>query len=106
MASNTIHSGISCTAEMTLNNLRNVGHLADVLFKTSMDQQSGVDYMMSGLWLIWSQTDEMQDGAARSKVLMVKDGFEQLKSNPNLPAMAHLNPPVEISKVKSDASKK
>jgi len=101
MAYNTIHSGIACTAEMTINNFRNVGHLADVIFKTSLDQNSGVDYMMSGLWLIWGQTDEMQDGAARSKVIMVKDGFEQLMINPDLPTMTHLNPPIEISKTKA-----
>ena len=97
-AYNTIHSGISCTAEMTINNFRNVGHLADCLFKTSMDQQSGIDYMMSGKWLIWSQIDEMQDGGARSKVLMVKDGFEKLMIDVGLPKMTHLNPPKEISK--------
>lgn len=101
MAYNTIHSAIACTAEMTVNNFRNVGHLADVLFKTSINQKSGVDYMMSGLWLIWGQVDEMQDGAARSKVIMIKDGFEQLMVNPGLPSMTHLNPPVDISKVNS-----
>jgi hypothetical protein len=103
MAYNTIHSGIACTAEMVVNNHRNVGHLADMLFKTSLNQKSGVDYMMSGLWLIWGQVDEMRDGGARSKVLMVKDGFEQLMVNPNLPPMTHLNPPIEASKIKSQS---
>jgi len=101
MAYNTIHSGIACTAAMTINNLRNVGQLADVIFKSSLNQKSGVDYMMSGTWLIWGQVDEMQDGAARSKVLMVKDGFEQLMINPGLPHMTHLNPPQGTSKVNS-----
>lgn len=93
-AYNTIHSSISCQLDMTMNELRRPGQLADIVFKSAMIDTS-VDRMMSGKWLIWGQIDALGaiGGAAASYVVCIKDGFESLATNPDLTPMTHLQPP-------------
>lgn len=91
---NTIHSGISCQLDMTLNQLRRPGQVADIVFKSVMSD-TNVDQMMSGKWLIWGQVDSLTSfgAAAGSYVVCVKDGFENLKGTHGLTEMTHLQPP-------------
>ena len=93
-AYNTIQSSISCGLDMKLNQLRKPGQLADIVFKSAMND-TNVDRMMSGKWLIWGQVDSMTSFAspAASYVVCVKDGFESLSFNPGLTEMEHLQPP-------------
>jgi len=91
---NTIHSGISCQLDMTVNQLRRPGQVADIVFKSVMSD-TNVDQMMSGKWLIWGQVDSLTSfgAAAGSYVVCVKDGFENLKGTHGLTEMTHLQPP-------------
>lgn len=93
-AYNTIQSSISCQLDMTLNQLRSPGQLADIVFK-SASQDTNIDRMMSGKWLIWGQVDVLTafSAPATSYVVCVKDGFESLAFNPGLTQMTHLQPP-------------
>jgi hypothetical protein len=90
----TIQSAISCQLDMTLNELRRPGQIADIVFKSPM-KDTNIDRMMSGKWLIWSQVDCLAGigAAAASYVICVKDGFESLAYNPDLTSMDHLQPP-------------
>jgi hypothetical protein len=94
---NTIQSSISCQLDMTLNNTRRPGQLANILFK-SVFKDTNVDQMMSGKWLIWGQIDSMTvfGGNAGSVVICIKDGFENLKNSFDLTPMTHLQPPTKL----------
>lgn len=78
-AKNTIGSGMTCILDCTLNHLRRVGELAYIPCK-SAKQDEFFDNMMSANWLIWGQIDEMYDSHAKSTVMCIKDGFENLSA--------------------------
>ena len=96
-AANTIQSSISCQLDMTMNQLRSPGQTADIIFKSAF-KDTYVDQMMSGRWLIWGQVDSLSSFGAQagSYVVCVKDGFENLASNPGLIEMTHLQPPKNV----------